>query len=83
MKLDEKGFVFLAGNGSPYYCKMYHGSAWLFYWHPDKRWVTCKKITDSHETHSYRRSAMSDEHAQIYHDQNEKARLFHFHPELT
>lgn len=41
--LDEKGFVFLDDNGKPFWCRLWEGEAWMFYWHPDKRWVSIKR----------------------------------------
>lgn len=46
-KLDEKGFVFLDDDSRPYRCCMYCGTPWLFYWHPDKVWVTLKPVTQT------------------------------------
>ncbi len=45
--LDEKGFIFLDQLNRPYRCCMYQGEPWLFYWHPDKKWVTCRTVTQT------------------------------------
>jgi hypothetical protein len=44
-ELDEKGWVFIGGDGLPYRCCIWDSDAWLFRWHPDRRWVSLKKLT--------------------------------------
>jgi len=39
----ERGQVFLDKLSRPYLVKKWGGSHWLFYWHPDKRWVSLRK----------------------------------------
>jgi len=46
-ELNEKGFVFLDKLNRPYRCCMYHGTPWLFYWHPDNKWVTLRQINQA------------------------------------
>lgn len=38
----QKEWVFLAKDNRPYFYK----DGWLYWWHPDKRWVTHQKISD-------------------------------------
>lgn len=45
--LDEKGFVFLDAANRPYLCRMFGGEPWLFYWHPNKIFVSLRKINQS------------------------------------
>jgi len=44
-KLTRVGFVFLDLRNQPYRCCMWEGSPWLFFWHPDNRWVSLRKVT--------------------------------------
>lgn len=44
-ELDEKGFAFLDSAGRPYLCAMWGGNPWLFYWHPDKKWVSLRQVS--------------------------------------
>ncbi len=46
-ELNGKGFVFLDKSNRPYRCCMYQGTPWLFYWHPDNRWVTLRQVTQT------------------------------------
>jgi len=43
--LDERGFVFLDGNGRPFKCAMWGGKPWLFYWHQDNHWVSLRETS--------------------------------------
>ena len=45
--LDEEGFIFLHDGGVPYLCRMWGESPWLFYWHPEKHWVSLKELTQA------------------------------------
>lgn len=44
-KLDKKGFVFLDNSNRPYRCAMWGNEPWLFYWHPDKKWVSLRTVS--------------------------------------
>lgn len=39
---NQKEWVFIAKDNRPYFYK----DGWLHWWHPDKKWVTHKKISD-------------------------------------
>jgi len=44
--LDNKGFVFLDENNSPFRCVMWGGRPWLMYWNDNqKRWVSLRQVT--------------------------------------
>ena len=43
--LDERGFVFLDTYNRPYRCAKWGNQAWLFYWHPDNKWVSLRPVT--------------------------------------
>ncbi len=45
--LNEKGFVFIGGDGRPYMCAMWGDNPWLFYWHAENHWVTMKQVTQT------------------------------------
>lgn len=36
--------VFLGNDSRPYMAKVIDGFIWIYYLHPDNRWVTLKKI---------------------------------------
>jgi len=38
----ESEFVFIGNDTRPHYVK----DGWLWWWHPDKKWVSEKKLTD-------------------------------------
>lgn len=38
---DQKEFVFLGGDGRPYFYK----DNWIHWWHPNKNWVTMRRIS--------------------------------------
>jgi len=38
--------VFLDSASRPYLVGKWHGKDWLFYWHPDNRWVSLRKVSD-------------------------------------
>lgn len=71
-QLDEKGFVFIDGNSRPYWCRMYYNEPWFMYWHEgNKSWVTLRKVTQT-EVWQANEMAISDELAEIYHEQHRK-----------
>ena len=67
--LDEIGFVFLGGDGKPYWMRLQGGDPWIYYWHADKRWVSMKRSNQS-EIWMANERKMSDSDAKIYHDLN-------------
>jgi hypothetical protein len=46
-KLDSKGFIFLGADHRPYRCSMIGDEAWLHWWHPDKKWVTMRPVSQT------------------------------------
>lgn len=66
-KLDEKGFVFIGNDQKPYWCRTYDKEAWLLWWHPDKKWVTKRKVSQS-EVWLFNEGALPNEEAQLYHN---------------
>lgn len=71
--LDEKGFVFLDSVGRPYHVRMWETQPWLFYWHPDNKWVSLRSITQA-DVWKFHERALPEEQAQIYHDINDGGR---------
>lgn len=69
IRLDEKGFVFIDVVSRPFYVRIYgeKGKPWLFYWHPDKRWVTLREVNQRDIVNFWPRRISAKE-AQIYHD---------------
>lgn len=63
----EKGFVFIDSVDRPYHVRMWNGSPWMFYWHPDNHWVSLRKVTQA-DVWRFHEKAISEERAQIYHD---------------
>lgn len=66
--LDEKGFVFLGGQGRPYWCRLWDGAPWLFYWHPDDHWVSLRPTTQA-EIWQFPRN-LKQEWQDLYHRQH-------------
>ena len=65
--LDERGFVFIDDTGSPYLCRMQDdGQTWLYYWHPDKRWVSLRRLTQA-DVWRFAVKALPDDQAEMYH----------------
>lgn len=64
--LDEKGFVMIQ-DGKPYWIRMWGGTPWVFYWHPDNNWVSLRQVdqTDIFISYQYR---VSEEEAEVYHE---------------
>ena len=64
-QLDETGFVFVDDKCKPYYVRMHCGSAWLFWWHPDKLWVSLRTV-DQGEVWEFEKRRLSPEKAALY-----------------
>lgn len=69
--LDEKGFVFIGKDKKPYWCRMWEESPWLFYWHPDNKWVSLKEVNQS-DIFIARQSSLNEAEANIYHSMSTK-----------
>lgn len=63
--LDKKGFVFLDMANKPYRIAMWGNEAWLFYWHPDKKWVSLRPITQS-EVWNFQKRELPKEQQLLY-----------------
>lgn len=61
---EPEEFVFLNEDNEPRYCRLWGHHWWLFYWHPDKKWVSLQPITIE-EVASLPRN-LSKEHQAIY-----------------
>lgn len=64
-------FVFLDDANRPYRVKLYGGEPWLFYWHPDGKWVTLRQVTQS-EIWQWHARRLPDEQAELYNDKSNK-----------
>ena len=64
--LDDKGFVFLDDRGCPYRCCMWGDQPWLFYWHPEKHWVSLRPVTQGEIWQMPRN--LSQEEQDVYND---------------
>jgi hypothetical protein len=65
--IDEKGFVFLDSNNNPYLIRIWENSGpWLFYWHPDKHWVSLRPVNQTDIWRFYP-NRLSEERANLYH----------------
>ena len=73
-ELNEKGFVFLDSVNRPYLCRIWgeENKPWLFWWHPDKYWVSHREVTQE-EVWNFPRN-LSEEEQNLYHQQVEKGR---------
>lgn len=56
-------FIFLDFN-KPLRCKTWSGGYWLFYWHPDKKWVSLREVTKD-EVDAFPRN-LSEKEQQLY-----------------
>jgi hypothetical protein len=66
--LDEKGFVFIDDSSRPYWCRMWGGHPWFFYWNEGpKGWVSLRVVSQS-DIWLAQQKQISDEQAQLYHD---------------
>ena len=68
--LDEKGFVFLDAAGKPLLCRMWHNAPWVFYWHPENKWVSFGKVTQT-DARSFPRN-LTEGQQQIYRDKHQE-----------
>lgn len=65
--MHENGFVFLDHLSRPYYVAPW-GQAddwWLFYWHPDHKWVSLRQIWEV-EWHMFSERRLARERAELY-----------------
>ncbi len=69
--LDEKGYVFIDGNNNPFHVKIWCDDPWLFYWHPDKKWVSIRRLNGP-DVMIMGQNKISESEAKIYHDLNDK-----------
>ena len=42
--IADLDFVFIDSNGDPFRVRKFGGEYWIYYKHPDKRWVTLRKV---------------------------------------
>ncbi|KKL22216.1 hypothetical protein LCGC14_2437680 [marine sediment metagenome] len=73
-RLDEKGFVFLDEASRPYHVRMWEGQPWLFYWHPNKEWVSLRTLSQM-DVWIFAATRLPDEQAALYFPDAEKDRL--------
>jgi hypothetical protein len=45
MEPEQFDFVYIASDQRPYRVKTWGPTPWMFYWHPDKKWVSHKELT--------------------------------------
>lgn len=67
-ELDEKGFVFLDDASRPYWCRVWCDNPWLFYWHPDYKFVSLRQVTQA-DIFGFPHN-LSEEEQQIYIDKH-------------
>ncbi len=67
-ELGEKGFVFLDDTNRPIWCRMWGENPWLFYWHPDKKFVSLRQVTQA-DIFNFPDN-LSEEEQQIYIDKH-------------
>lgn len=63
--LDETGFVFLDDAKKPYLVRILESNPWLYYWHPDNKWVTLRRLTQA-EVWTFSNRRLPEEQAQLY-----------------
>lgn len=68
---DEVDFVFLDDAQRPYRVMDWEDKTWIFYWHPDGKWVSLRKATFP-EVICLAEKALPQEQAQLYHDEHAK-----------
>lgn len=59
-------FVFIDDKGFPYLVSTINGRPWLWSWHPDKKWVTCRTITKLSEIWDMESRRLPDDQAEAY-----------------
>jgi len=67
-------FVFLDARGRPFYvrgCDDTGGEKMIYYWHPDKKWVSRRKVKTLYELLTMYLSKIPDEEAALYHNAEE------------
>lgn len=64
-KLDEKGFVFLDDGSRPYHVRIWSELPWLFWWHPNNKWVSLRTLTQA-EVWTFAAQRLPDEQAALY-----------------
>lgn len=66
--MHKNGFVFLDHLSRPYYVAPWgrDDDWWLFYWHPDKKWVSLRKIEFAFELEQFRDRRLARERAELY-----------------
>ena len=70
--LDEKGFVFIGGNGKYYWCALYCDEPWIMYWHEyQQSWVTLQRVNQT-QIWSCETTRIPDEEAEKFHELHRK-----------
>ncbi len=64
--LDEKGFVFIGDDYRPYWCRMDGDTPWFYSWHPDKKWISLKQVSQM-EVWIANTNRLTEEQANMYH----------------
>lgn len=41
---ERNGRIFLDEANRPYWVRLWEGKPWLFYWHPDNKWVSLREV---------------------------------------
>jgi hypothetical protein len=68
---DLIDYVFLDEIGRPFRITNWGEDVWIFYWHPDQKWVSLRKATQQDIWDTQRRS-LPPEEAKLYNDKSER-----------
>ena len=69
----EPDYVFIDTANRPFHVRPWgdDGDWWMFYWHPDRRWVSLRKVSRG-ERKLTRAFAIPAKDAKLYHDAHAK-----------
>lgn len=68
-ELDKRGFVFIDDKSKAYWVGLWDGEPWMFYWHPDRKWVSFRRVTQI-DVFAFSVKRISEAEADIYHRQH-------------
>lgn len=64
--LDERGFVFIDENSRPFWVCLYEETPFMFYWHPDGKWVTYRQVSQG-DVWQFSHKKLTNDQADLYH----------------
>lgn len=68
-ELDKRGFVFIDDRLRPFWVGLWDKEPWMFYWHPDRKWVSFRRVTQA-DVFAFSVKRIPEVDADIYHRQH-------------